>query len=91
MRWIICYDIVDNRRRAHIAKYLEGWGRRIQKSIFECELNSAELRKVLVRIDKELDAEEDCCMAIRQCESCIGEGLSIGSTIEPEWKKVMFA
>ena len=91
MRWIICYDIVDNRRRSHIAKYLEGWGRRIQKSIFECELNPAELRKVLARIDRELDADEDRCLAFRQCESCIGEVLSIGRTIEPERKQVMFA
>ena len=91
MRWIICYDIVDNRRRAHIAKYLEGWGRRIQKSIFECELSQSELRKVLERIDRELDPDEDRCMAIRQCESCVGAVLSIGRSIEPAWEKVMFA
>lgn len=91
MRWIICYDIVDNRRRAHIAKYLEGWGRRIQKSIFECELNPAELRKVMERIDRELDPDEDRCLAIRQCEGCSRDALSIGKSIEPEWKKVMLA
>ena len=91
MRWIICYDVVDNRRRAKIAKFLEGWGRRIQKSVFECELNSLELRKVLTKIDSELDSEEDRCLAFRQCEACNEAEVSIGNTIEPEWEKVMIA
>ena len=91
MRWIICYDIADNRRRACISKYLEGWGRRIQKSIFECELNPAELRKVMERIDKDLDPDEDRCVAFRQCEGCTEAKLSIGKSIEPEWETVMIA
>ena len=91
MRWIICYDIVDNRRRAKTAKFLEGWGRRIQKSVFDCELNSAELRNVLTRIDSALDAEEDRCLAFRQCEACSGVEVSIGNSIEQEWEKVMIA
>ena len=38
MFYLICYDIVDDRRRTRTAHLLEGYGLRIQKSVFECTL-----------------------------------------------------
>lgn len=32
---LIIYDIVDNKRRTKLAKYLQGFGFRVQKSAFE--------------------------------------------------------
>ena len=32
---LIIYDIVDNKRRVKFAKFLEGYGKRVQKSAFE--------------------------------------------------------
>jgi CRISPR-associated protein Cas2 len=33
---LIVYDIADNHRRSHLADFLEGHGRRVQESVFEC-------------------------------------------------------
>jgi CRISPR-associated protein Cas2 len=37
--FIICYDIPDDRRRNRVAGLLEGYGDRVQKSVFECHLD----------------------------------------------------
>jgi len=46
MNYIIAYDIVNNRRRAKIAKYLEKVGRRIQKSVFIVDMDSRKSKKL---------------------------------------------
>ncbi len=38
MFYLICYDIVHDRRRDRVSRLLEGYGVRIQKSVFECVL-----------------------------------------------------
>jgi CRISPR-associated protein Cas2 len=38
---LISYDIEDDRERLQVSKVLEGFGRRVQKSVFECPLNFA--------------------------------------------------
>ena len=39
MKYIICYDIANNRRRNRVSKTLAGYGERIHESVFESELN----------------------------------------------------
>jgi len=56
--WVVCYDIANNRRRYQVMRTLEGYGRRVQYSVFECELTNARLdrlERALVRVinDKE--------------------------------------
>ena len=51
--YLVCYDITDNKRRTKIANILEGYGSRVQYSVFECVLTSQqykELRQKLWRI-----------------------------------------
>jgi CRISPR-associated protein Cas2 len=38
MFYLVCYDMVNNRRRDRVSRLLEGYGLRIQKSVFECVL-----------------------------------------------------
>lgn len=50
MRMVISYDISSDRRRRKVATILEGYGFRVQYSVFECDLDGrqlAELRKRL--------------------------------------------
>lgn len=35
---LVIYDIADNRKRVKLAKYLQGFGQRVQKSAFEMHL-----------------------------------------------------
>lgn len=44
---VIIYDISDNKRRTAFAKYLKGFGVRVQKSAFECILPNAKYEKLI--------------------------------------------
>lgn len=81
MRYAIAYDVADDRRRQQVAKFLEGWGRRVQRSVFECELSSEELDRVFARLKEILVSDEDICHLYRLC----GERLSIGKELEEGW------
>ncbi|MFY9119548.1 MAG: CRISPR-associated endonuclease Cas2 [Syntrophomonadaceae bacterium] len=56
---VVIYDIVDNSRRAKFAKYLQGFGVRVQKSAFECILPEAKFEKLVKGIPKLIDPKED--------------------------------
>jgi CRISPR-associated protein Cas2 len=46
MRVVISYDISDTKRRNKIARVLEGYGYRVQYSVFECEVDARQLLKL---------------------------------------------
>lgn len=51
MRYVIAYDIADDRRREDVAPLLSGYGPRVQLSVFECDVRgrreAADLRAKL--------------------------------------------
>lgn len=52
---LIIYDIVDNKRRTKMAKFLEGYGKRVQKSAFEAMLSEKSYSKLVEEIPKYID------------------------------------
>jgi CRISPR-associated protein Cas2 len=63
-RYLVAYDIRDERRLRRIAGCMEGFGTRIQYSVFVCDLSDRE--KVIMRGDIEglMKASEDSVMLI---------------------------
>jgi len=59
MVWVVCYDIPDNRRRAKIAKLMEGYGRRAQYSVFECDISEEKRAKLEGLLRRVLNEDED--------------------------------
>jgi len=55
---VVIYDIIDNNRRARFAKYLLGFGERVQKSAFECILTSAKYDVLLSGIPQYITKED---------------------------------
>ena len=55
---LIIYDIVDDRRRAKLAKILQGYGFRVQKSAFEALISHSLYNKLLCEL-KKYAAKED--------------------------------
>lgn len=56
---LIIYDIVDNKRRLKLSKYLHGYGFRVQKSAFEARISKRKYQKLLREIPRyigELDS-----------------------------------
>lgn len=59
MLYLVCYDITHNRRRSKVAHLLEGYGIRVQKSVFECILEKPQYVLLMRKLEKYLKAEED--------------------------------
>jgi CRISPR-associated protein Cas2 len=67
---LITYDVATDtpegrRRLRRVAKVCEGFGQRVQKSVFECVVNAVELEQVLHRLRKEIDLEHDSLRVYR--------------------------
>ncbi len=71
--YVVAYDVVADRRRAKIAKYLEAVGDRVQESVFECYLTAAELAKLQKKLGKVLNQEEDSLRYYFLCSDCRGK------------------
>ena len=61
---IVCYDVntetrEGRRRLRRVARVCEGVGQRVQKSVFECQVNLEKLEDLERRLLAEIKAEED--------------------------------
>lgn len=57
-KYLIIYDIIDNKKRYRLVKVLEGFGVRVQKSAFETMLTKDKLKSLISKCKKYV-AEED--------------------------------
>jgi CRISPR-associated protein Cas2 len=64
---VIAYDIEDDRKRNRAAKLLEGYGERVQESVFECWLSQDQLTKAMDRMARIIDQECDRVRYYRMC------------------------
>ena len=55
---VVIYDIIENKRRLKIAKILNGYGKRVQKSAFECIINKKQYATLIEQLTKAI-AEDD--------------------------------
>lgn len=66
---LVSYDIRDDARLRRVAKLLEGYGERLQYSVFRCRLTAREeerLRWELTRIT----VPEDAWLVVPLCDAC---------------------
>lgn len=75
---IVCYDVntetkAGRRRLRRVAKVCESTGQRVQKSVFECQVDLMQMENLERRLLAEIDLEQDCLRlyrlpATRGCE-----------------------
>jgi CRISPR-associated protein Cas2 len=51
-RYIVCYDISNDRERYRVDKLLRGFGFRVQKSVWEVRLTRASRTQLIQQIEK---------------------------------------
>ena len=69
---LVSYDVSDDNRRRHVMEACKDFGRSVQYSVFECNLDEGGLGELLGRLDFEIDPATDSCRLYRLCESCAG-------------------
>lgn len=76
---VIVYDIPDNKRRTQLANFLEGYGRRVQLSVFECYISLTEMRKLYQLVKKKVKEDEDNVRFYWISDESMSMALTIGS------------
>lgn len=79
MFYMVSYDITDDTRRRRIQKILEGFGARVQYSVFECEISEPHYRELRTRVVDVMDGESAIVRFYNPCTSCSGKTDFIGN------------
>lgn len=71
---IVCYDVntetrQGRRRLRRVAKVCESTGQRVQKSVFECQVNLMQIEDLERRLLAEIDLNEDCLRLYRMADT----------------------
>lgn len=80
---LVCYDIPQDKRRTQIAKTLEGFGRRVQYSVFECDLKPAQLQRLREKLEAIIEPSEDDLRFYFLCEACVPRMKRLGNPRRP--------
>jgi CRISPR-associated protein Cas2 len=83
---IIAYDITEDKKRDKVAKLLELYGTRRNKSVFECMVSEAQLKKIRAELPQLIDSATDTVLIYRICMDCYVKSETLGKnnlTIAP--------
>ena len=82
---VVSYDIPDDKRRLKIMKTLEGFGERVQYSVFECRLRRQDLERLRKRLKELVQEKEDDVRFYLLCEQCVPRIVPLGKAeVTPE-------
>ena len=88
MLFLVAYDIstldsAGQKRLRLVAKTCEDYGIRIEKSVFECDLEEVTFEAFWAKLNTLIDGDEDSLIAYRICRSCVKDILSAGTLCRP--------
>jgi CRISPR-associated protein Cas2 len=55
---VIAYDISEDSRRSRLVRLLEGYGERVQYSVFECDLGERHYARLLKEVTRFMEPED---------------------------------
>jgi len=67
---LISYDLEDDRGRARLAKLLQDFGPRVQKSVFEADVQPKEFERLCAKLAKVQLGKEDSIRLYQLCSDC---------------------
>ena len=78
---LVSYDVVDNRKRLQLSKYLKGYLERVQKSVFEGVIPDRKLEALKQGIEARINREEDSVRIYTLCERCVASVDIVGTGV----------
>jgi len=67
---VVAYDITDNNRRLRVARTLRNALERVQRSVYEGELDMSQVERLLNRIQPLIDEKVDTVRIYILCSAC---------------------
>ncbi len=81
---VVCYDIADDNRRNKVSEILEGFGERVQRSVFECDITPDQFERLKRKLSNVIKEEEDSVRFYFVCGSCISKFEMLGTGPPPK-------
>lgn len=75
---MVSYDIVDNKRRTRLMKFLKEFGERVQQSVFECDLDETLYETMKYGVEGIIDKRADRVRYYPLCKGCLRRVLISG-------------
>jgi CRISPR-associated protein Cas2 len=92
--FLVTYDVADPKRLRRVYKIMRGYGRHIQLSVFQCELDPRERVELGVKLREEIHHEQDQVLFI-DIGPVDGRGSvaieSLGRAYVPEERRAVIA
>lgn len=82
MTLIVAYDIEDDRIRGRLSRYLEGKGKRLQKSVFAVDIERYVFKRFLREIDAIIGGSGKVAV-FRLCIGCLKNAIQKGNKEKP--------
>jgi CRISPR-associated protein Cas2 len=71
MYTMVSYDIVKDKTRTKVMKFLKDFGNRVQLSVFECDLDDEQYARMKEGLERLINQKEDRVRYYRLCKSCM--------------------
>ncbi len=81
MLTVVSYDIADNSRLLKVAKEVENFGARVQKSVFECYLDDEQLSRLRRILADIIDRDSDHVRYYRICKKDREKMVLLGNAV----------
>ena len=83
---MVAYDISKPKRLRRVSKIMKSYGHRVQKSVFECELEHDMLKELVKEVNTIINKREDKVQIYRLCGACHPSAKEVVSwnTSDPE-------
>jgi len=90
MDLVVAYDIAtvstkDERRLRRVAKICEGYGVRIQDSVFECRLSHAGFEQLVIDLDDAIEPDRDSICVYRIVAGLKDARLTLGKRYDHQF------
>lgn len=89
-RWVVAYDSPCDQRRRKLATLLEGYGVRVQHSVFECQLRAETVAQLQRRLLKLIRADQDRVRLWPLSQRCCARIVNLGTPVpEPGFSDIV--
>ena len=85
MKYLVTYDISNDKRRTKLSDILDGYGVRVNYSVYEIEVNQTKFDKLLYEIElkKLINKKYDSFRFYHICENCVPKSFEIANREDP--------
>jgi len=92
MKYVVTYDITNDKRRTKLSDLLGTYGSRVNYSVFEIELSETKREKLLLEIElkKLINKKYDSLRFYHLCENCVPKSFDVGNREDPFEEQVLY-